>query len=66
MGRWPEAATVGDEGMLGVQAILAADAIAPGDTLIQVPDTSARGDARRRLPAAAGGTAGGSANSWAG
>ncbi len=36
-----EAATVGDEGMLGVEAFLSADAIAPGETLIQVPDTSA-------------------------
>ena len=52
-GTMVEAATVGDEGMLGVQAILAADAIAPGDTLIQVPDTSAEvmhvGDFRRQL-----------------
>ena len=36
-----EAATVGDEGMLGVEAFLNADALAPGETLIQVPDTSA-------------------------
>jgi CRP-like cAMP-binding protein len=36
-----EAATVGSEGMLGVEAFLSADAVAPGDTLIQVPDTSA-------------------------
>jgi CRP-like cAMP-binding protein len=36
-----EAATVGDEGMVGVEAFLNADAIAPGETLIQVPDTSA-------------------------
>ncbi len=36
-----EAATVGDEGMLGVEAFLSANAIAPGETLIQVPDTSA-------------------------
>jgi CRP-like cAMP-binding protein len=36
-----EAATVGDEGMLGVEAFLGADAVAPGETLIQVPDTSA-------------------------
>jgi CRP-like cAMP-binding protein len=36
-----EAATVGDEGMLGVEAFLSEDAIAPGETLIQVPDTSA-------------------------
>ena len=36
-----EAATVGDEGMLGVEAFLSMDAVAPGETLIQVPDTSA-------------------------
>jgi CRP-like cAMP-binding protein len=35
-----EAATVGDEGMLGVEAFLADDAIAPGETLVQVPNTS--------------------------
>jgi CRP-like cAMP-binding protein len=36
-----EAATVGDEGLLGVEAFLSADAVATGETLIQVPDTSA-------------------------
>jgi CRP-like cAMP-binding protein len=36
-----EAATVGDEGMLGVEAFLTDDAIAPGETVVQVPDTSA-------------------------
>jgi CRP-like cAMP-binding protein len=36
-----EAATVGDEGMLGIEAFLSADAFAVGETLIQVPDTSA-------------------------
>ena len=36
-----ETATVGDEGMLGIEAFLSADAISPGETLIQVPDTSA-------------------------
>src|SRR5581483_2116417 len=36
-----EAATVGDEGMLGVEAFLSDDAVAPGDTFIQVTDTSA-------------------------
>jgi CRP-like cAMP-binding protein len=40
-GTMVEAATVGDEGMLGVEAFLSADARAPGETLIQVPDTSA-------------------------
>jgi CRP-like cAMP-binding protein len=40
-GTMVETATVGDEGMLGIEAFLRADAIAPGDTLIQVPDTSA-------------------------
>jgi CRP-like cAMP-binding protein len=36
-----EAATVGDEGMLGVEVFLDGAAIAAGETLIQVPDTSA-------------------------
>jgi CRP-like cAMP-binding protein len=36
-----EAATIGDEGMLGIEAFLGADAVAPGETLIQVPDTNA-------------------------
>jgi CRP-like cAMP-binding protein len=40
-GAMVEAATVGDEGMLGVEAFLSIDAISPGETLIQVPDTSA-------------------------
>jgi CRP-like cAMP-binding protein len=40
-GTMVEAATVGDEGMLGIEAFLNADAFAPGETLIQVPDTSA-------------------------
>jgi CRP-like cAMP-binding protein len=35
-----EAATVGDEGMLGIEAFLREDAIAPGETLMQVPDTN--------------------------
>ncbi len=40
-GTMVEAATVGNEGMLGVEAFLGVDAVAPGDTMIQVPDTSA-------------------------
>jgi len=36
-----EAATVGNEGMLGVEAFLGANPVAPGDTMIQVPDTNA-------------------------
>ncbi len=40
-GTMVEAATVGDEGMLGVEAFLNAGAVAAGETLIQVPDTSA-------------------------
>lgn len=48
-----EAATVGDEGLLGIEAFLAADAIAPGETLMQVPDTNAEmmavSDFRRAL-----------------
>jgi CRP-like cAMP-binding protein len=34
------AATVGDEGMLGMEAFLRPDAFALGDTQVQVPDTS--------------------------
>jgi CRP-like cAMP-binding protein len=34
-----EAATVGDEGMVGIEAFLREDPIAPGETLMQVPDT---------------------------
>ena len=36
-----EAATVGDEGMLGIEAFLSADAVAPGEAFMQVPDTNA-------------------------
>jgi CRP-like cAMP-binding protein len=36
-----EAATVGDEGMLGIEAFLTDDAVAPGETVVQVPDTDA-------------------------
>jgi CRP-like cAMP-binding protein len=35
------AVTVGDEGMLGVEAMLGLDAVASGDTQVQMPDTSA-------------------------
>ena len=48
-----EAATVGNEGMLGLEAFLSADAITPGDVLMQVPDTNAEmldvDDFRREL-----------------
>lgn len=40
-GRSVEAATVGDEGMLGLEAFFTKDPVAPGETLIQVPDTDA-------------------------
>jgi hypothetical protein len=40
-GTMVEAATVGNEGMVGIEAFLSVDAVAPGDALIQVPDTSA-------------------------
>jgi CRP-like cAMP-binding protein len=40
-GRTVEAATVGDEGMLGIEAFLRSDAVAPGETVVQVPDTDA-------------------------
>lgn len=36
-----EAATVGDEGMVGIEAFLRSDPTAPGNTLMQVPDTDA-------------------------
>jgi CRP-like cAMP-binding protein len=36
-----EAATVGVEGMLGIEAFLSADAVAPGAALMRVPDTNA-------------------------
>jgi CRP-like cAMP-binding protein len=35
-----EAATVGDEGMIGLEAVFSDTAVSPGDSLIQVPDTS--------------------------
>jgi CRP-like cAMP-binding protein len=35
------AVTVGDEGVLGAEAMLSVDAAAPGDTLMQVPGTNA-------------------------
>ena len=40
-GTMVEAATIGDEGMLGLEAFLSDNAIAPGETLMQVPDTDA-------------------------
>jgi CRP-like cAMP-binding protein len=33
-------AAVGDEGMLGIEAFLSHDAVAPGETLMRVPDTN--------------------------
>lgn len=36
-----EAATVGVEGMLGIEAFLSADAVAPGEAIVLVPDTNA-------------------------
>jgi CRP-like cAMP-binding protein len=38
-GTMVEAATVGDEGMLGIEAFFTDDAIAPAETLLQVPGT---------------------------
>lgn len=38
-GTMVEAATVGDEGMLGIEAFFGPDAVTPGRTLLQVPDT---------------------------
>src|SRR5215203_4753216 len=40
-GTMVEAATVGDEGMLGLEAFFEDDAIAPGESMMQVPDTNA-------------------------
>jgi len=40
-GTMVEAATVGDEGMLGIEAFLSVDAVAPGKILMQAPDTDA-------------------------
>jgi CRP-like cAMP-binding protein len=56
-GRLVEVATVGDEGMVGIEAFLAAEPIALGDTMMQVPDTDAavmRVEDFRRLAAAPG------------
>jgi CRP-like cAMP-binding protein len=36
-----ESATVGDEGMIGIEAFLGDRALAPGETMMQVPDTDA-------------------------
>jgi CRP-like cAMP-binding protein len=36
-----EAATVGDEGMVGIEAFFTNSPVAPGETLMQVPDTNA-------------------------
>jgi CRP-like cAMP-binding protein len=40
-GTMVEAATVGDEGFLGIEAFFNASALAPGESLMQVPDTDA-------------------------
>ena len=40
-GTMVEATTVGDEGMVGIEAFLSVDAVAPGKILMQVPDTDA-------------------------
>lgn len=40
-GRLVEVATVGDEGIVGIEAYLGADAVALGDTMVQVAGTSA-------------------------
>jgi CRP-like cAMP-binding protein len=39
-GTMMEAVTVGDEGVLGIEAFFSADAVALGDALMQVPDTN--------------------------
>ncbi len=54
-GTMVEAATVGNEGMLGIEAFLSADAVASGKTLMQVSGTDAEclsvGDFRREVAA---------------
>jgi CRP-like cAMP-binding protein len=40
-GTMVEAATVGDEGMLGLEAFFEENAVAPGESMMQVPDTNA-------------------------
>ena len=40
-GTMVETATVGLEGMVGIEAFFANDAVAPGETMMQVPDTNA-------------------------
>ena len=40
-GTMVEATTVGNEGMLGIEAFLGVGAVATGQTLMQVPDTDA-------------------------
>jgi CRP-like cAMP-binding protein len=40
-GTMVETATIGDEGMVGIESLFSEGAIAPGETMIQVPDTSA-------------------------
>jgi CRP-like cAMP-binding protein len=40
-GTMVEAATVGDEGMLGIEVFFQGDAISSGQTILQVPDTDA-------------------------
>jgi CRP-like cAMP-binding protein len=40
-GTMVETATIGDEGMVGIEALFSEGAVAPGETMIQVPDTSA-------------------------
>src|SRR5215211_6278187 len=44
-GAMVETATVGDEGMLGVEAILGANAISQGETMMQVPASEGEGTA---------------------
>jgi len=41
-GTMVESSTVGDEGMLGIEAFFVANAVASGDTFMQVPDTDAQ------------------------
>jgi hypothetical protein len=36
-----ETATIGVEGMIGIEAFLRKDPVSPGETMVQVPDTDA-------------------------
>ena len=47
-GAMVETATVGDEGMVGIEAIFAERAVSTGETIVQVPEQRSRDSARPR------------------